>query len=232
MKPIIDVSEYQGDIDWSEASKHVAGAIIRLSSWRLSDGGNRLDHKAQVNAYEVLDAGLPIGAYVRANPWANSPATELMLFRAWWEDVVLDKVGDDDTSNLILTPAIDIEPTDKPEFDALVNWPEWIRSFIQLWNVATDSAPLMLYTSGSFFDSKYGGVLDIPLNVSFWVGDAAGFNHAPDAGGKTKWVFSGRTVLHQYSHKGTIPGIKGAVDLNAVMPYTQIYDLDYRGRRD
>lgn len=225
---IIDVSEHNGVIDWERVRQEdtkVTGAMIHLSSWRISSGGNRPDHQAAANWAGAKNTKINVfpvstGGYVRANPWANSPSTEAYLFHR-----LIEEFYDDDFVHLI--PAIDIEPTDHPEYDKLVDWPAWLREFIQEWDLLTNGARLQVYTSGSFFESKYGGVLDLPLNVSFWVGDAAQFNHAPDAGGKTKYTFSGRTLLHQYSHKGTVPGITGAVDLNAVMPYTDLIELSH-----
>lgn len=59
-KGVIDVSSWQGDIDWAEAKADgVEGAIIRLGfGW-----GNDADTKAQRNISECKRLGIPFGIY-------------------------------------------------------------------------------------------------------------------------------------------------------------------------
>lgn len=222
---ILDVSSYQGEIQWPTvtALPNFQGGMVRLSQWRLSEGGNAPDSRAAENVFALQAARVPVGGYVRANPWANSPDTECRL--------MLDRLAEHGMHpeypvySYSLLPAIDIEPTDDAVRDASVDWPRWKRAFFDVWERRTGGARILDYGSGSNFDGRYGGVLDIPPFVSFWVADAAAFNHAPDAGGKTRYTFSGRTLLHQHSARGVVPGIAGAVDLNGLMPYTQLRHL-------
>lgn len=59
-KGVIDVSEWQGDIDWAKAKADgVEGVIIRLGyGW-----GNNADEKAQRNISECKRLGIPFGVY-------------------------------------------------------------------------------------------------------------------------------------------------------------------------
>ena len=59
-KGVIDVSEWQGDIDWAKAKADgVEGVIIRLGyGW-----GNNADRKAQRNISECKRFGIPFGIY-------------------------------------------------------------------------------------------------------------------------------------------------------------------------
>lgn len=59
-KGVIDVSEWQGDIDWAKAKADgVEGVIIRLGyGW-----GNNADKKAQRNISECKRFGIPFGIY-------------------------------------------------------------------------------------------------------------------------------------------------------------------------
>lgn len=59
-KGVIDVSEWQGDIDWAKAKADgVEGVIIRLGyGW-----GNNADKKAQRNISECKRLGIPFGIY-------------------------------------------------------------------------------------------------------------------------------------------------------------------------
>ena len=57
---MIDVSSWQGDVDWAKAKADgVEGAIIRLGyGW-----GNYADAKAQRNINECKRLGIPFGIY-------------------------------------------------------------------------------------------------------------------------------------------------------------------------
>lgn len=222
---ILDVSSYQGSINWDSVvtTPGFQGAIVRLSQWRLSEGGNAKDSRADDNVRALMDKRVPVGGYVRANPWANSPDTECLLMLKRLEEVGMHPAAPVYSDSMI--PAIDLEPTDNAILDATVDWPAWIRAFFVSWEHRTNGARLLYYSSGSNFDGRYGGVLDVPPFVSLWVADASAFNHAPDAGGKTRYTFSGRTLLHQHSARGVVPGITGPVDLNAVMPYSDLNRL-------
>lgn len=59
-KGVIDVSEWQGDIDWAKAKADgVEGVIIRLGYGE----GNNADKKAQRNISECKRLGIPFGVY-------------------------------------------------------------------------------------------------------------------------------------------------------------------------
>lgn len=59
-KGVIDVSGWQGDIDWAKAKADgVEGAIIRLGYGE----GNNADKKAQRNISECKRLGIPFGIY-------------------------------------------------------------------------------------------------------------------------------------------------------------------------
>ena len=68
-KGVIDVSEWQGDIDWAKAKADgVEGAIIRLGYGE----GNNADKKAQRNISECKRFGIPFGIYWYS--YADTPA--------------------------------------------------------------------------------------------------------------------------------------------------------------
>lgn len=60
MPRIIDISRWQGVIDWPTVAKNVAGAMIKVGG---SDDGFYMDGMAQRNVIEARSAGLPIGVY-------------------------------------------------------------------------------------------------------------------------------------------------------------------------
>lgn len=64
---IVDVSQWQGVIDWATAKPHIAGAILRAGY-----GKGRADAQFQRNAAECNRLGIPCGAYWFS--YATSPA--------------------------------------------------------------------------------------------------------------------------------------------------------------
>ena len=55
----IDVSKYQGDIDWNS----VYGSGVKFAWIKATEGGDRVDDKFEQNWTRAKEAGLPRGAY-------------------------------------------------------------------------------------------------------------------------------------------------------------------------
>lgn len=62
MKTIIDVSTWQGKIDWEQAKPHIGGAIIRCGYG--SDIARQDDDQFKRNADECTRLGIPFGVYL------------------------------------------------------------------------------------------------------------------------------------------------------------------------
>ena len=60
---IADVSQYQGNINWSKASKVLKYAIIRVQHGDTGDADFRIDSKRNVNAAGAKKYGVPFGQY-------------------------------------------------------------------------------------------------------------------------------------------------------------------------
>lgn len=60
---IADVSQYQGNINWSKASKDLKYAIIRVQHGDTGDADFRIDSKRNVNAAGAKKYGVPFGQY-------------------------------------------------------------------------------------------------------------------------------------------------------------------------
>jgi lysozyme len=100
--PGIDVSKWQGTIDWSK----VAGAGIRFAIARATKGRTYIDPTFQANVNEARANGIVVGAYHRATPSGGATAN-IVDARAeanHYLDVASPGVGD-------LIPALDIEET-------------------------------------------------------------------------------------------------------------------------
>ena len=197
-KGVIDVSEWQGEIDW-EAAKNagVEGAIIRISyGWN-----NGFDKYALRNISECKRLGIPFGIYSYSYSYDKATAT------AEGTDIVslLRKAGVS-PNDLSYPVFYDLErwtwtgytpPTDPAVYDEIVN--AW---YGQLQAAGYNNLSVYSYTS-----YLYG-----PLN-------------SDNIHGKTRWVASygqrtGFTYTSnnrgwQYTSGGTVAGITGRVDLNA-----------------
>lgn len=198
-KGVIDVSEWQGDIDWAKAKADgVEGVIIRLGyGW-----GNNADKKAQRNISECKRLGIPFGIYWYS--YADTPS----IAKEEGADVVakLKQFGVN-ASDLAYPVYYDLEkwtweghqpPTDPNVYNDIVN----------NWYSALQSAG---YKNLSVY--SYTSYLQGPLK------------HA-DIYAKTTWVaqygarmgfdsFPTNSRGWQYTSSGKVDGISGNVDMNA-----------------
>lgn len=198
-KGVIDVSGWQGDIDWAKAKADgVEGAIIRLGYGE----GNNADKKAQRNISECKRLGIPFGIYWYS--YADTPS----LAKEEGADVVakLKQFGVN-PSDLAYPVYYDLEkwtweghqpPTDPNVYNNIVN----------NWYSALQSAG---YKNLSVY--SYTSYLQGPLK------------HA-DIYAKTTWVaqygarmgfdsFPTNSRGWQYTSSGKVDGISGNVDMNA-----------------
>lgn len=198
-KGVIDVSEWQGDIDWAKAKADgVEGVIIRLGyGW-----GNNADKKAQRNISECKRLGIPFGIYWYS--YADTPS----IAKGEGADVVakLKQFGVN-PSDLAYPVYYDLEkwtweghqpPTDPNVYNDIVN--NWYSA---LQSGGYKNLGVYSYTS----------YLQGPLNhaniyaKTTWVaqyGARMGFNSFPT--NSRGW---------QYTSSGKVDGISGNVDMNA-----------------
>ena len=198
-KGVIDVSGWQGDIDWAKAKADgVEGVIIRLGYGE----GNNADKKAQRNISECKRLGIPFGIYWYS--YADTPS----IAKGEGADVVakLKQFGVN-ASDLAYPVYYDLEkwtwkghqpPTDPNVYNDIVN----------NWYSALQSAG---YKNLSVY--SYTSYLQGPLNhadiyaKTTWVaqyGARMGFDSFPT--GNRGW---------QYTSSGKVDGISGNVDMNA-----------------
>ena len=207
---VIDVSHWQGGIDWravEAAPANVVGAMVRLG-----DGKDR-DRRAVENLRGAKAAGLLVGAYryLRAE---HGVERQIDLDRE-----ILGEAG----VRLDLPLCPDLEGGPDPDGDgprkASGAWQdvrsgvtvdtadvlEVVRGYIDAARELTGLEP-WLYTGRAWIDH----VKDPPpwtWEVPLWL--------AVGAGGRIPGPWGVRdVVLHQYSAKGRVRGITGPVDLN------------------
>ena len=92
----IDVSKYQGDVDWSA----VADSGVKFAWIKATEGGDRVDPQIEANWVAGAGAvGIPRGAYHFVY-WCRSPLEEIK----WFEQNVPAEAD-------ALPPVLDVEPT-------------------------------------------------------------------------------------------------------------------------
>lgn len=198
-KGVIDVSEWQGDINWQEArNAGVEGAIIRISyGW-----GNGYDNKALRNISECKRLGIPFGIYMYSYAENSGNAT------SEGADVasLLRKAGVD-PSDLAYPVYYDLEawswtghahPTSPAVYDGIVN--AW---FNQLRSAGYSNLAVYSYTS----------YLNNELNSSNIHAKTRWVAQYGSRMGYTSWSSNDRGW--QYSSSAHINGISGSVDVNA-----------------
>ena len=198
-KGVIDVSGWQGDIDWAKAKADgVEGVVIRLGyGW-----GNNADKKAQRNISECKRLGIPFGIY-----WYSYADTPSIAKEEGAGVVAKLKRFGVRASDLAYPVYYDLEkwtwkgrqpPTDPNVYNDIVN----------NWYGALQSAG---YKNLGVY--SYTSYLQGPLK------------HA-DIYAKTTWVaqygarmgfdsFSTNSRGWQYTSSGKVDGISGNVDMNA-----------------
>ena len=198
-KGVIDVSEWQGDIDWAKAKADgVEGVIIRLGyGW-----GNNADKKAQRNISECKRLGIPFGIYWYS--YADTPS----IAKEEGADVVakLKQFGVN-ASDLAYPVYYDLEKWTWKGHQPLTD-PNVYNDIVNNWYSALQSAG---YKNLSVY--SYTSYLQGPLK------------HA-DIYAKTTWVaqygarmgfdsFQTNSRGWQYTSSGKVDGISGNVDMNA-----------------
>ena len=198
-KGVIDVSSWQGDIDWAKAKADgVEGAIIRLGfGW-----GNDADAKAQRNINECKRLGIPFGIY--------------------WYSYAEDASGSRQEGNDVVSKLrqFGVSPNDLkyPVYYDLESWtwtghtpptnPNVYNGIVNAWYGALQSGGYQNLGVYSYTSYLHG-----PLNNA-------------NIYAKTRWVaqygpqmeftaFGTNDRGWQYTSSGQINGISGSVDMNA-----------------
>lgn len=198
-KGVIDVSSWQGDVDWAKAKADgVEGAIIRLGyGW-----GNYADAKAQRNINECKRLGIPFGIY-----W-YSYAYDANCARAEGNDVAakLSQMG--------------VSPND-------LKYPVYYD--LEKWTWAGHTPPTNPNVYSGMADAWYGALQFAGyknLGVYSYTSYLQGPLNNSNIYAKTRWVaqygaqmefpsFGTNDRGWQYTSSGHINGISGSVDMNA-----------------
>lgn len=193
LAPGIDVSNYQGSVDWPT----VASSGITFAYAKATEGTGFVDQTFAANWDGMKAAGIARGAYHFFRP-REDPQAQAALFA---QTVGAIEPGD-------MPPAVDIEATDGITGAALA---DRILSMLEAVEAQLKTRPI-IYTSPGFWNSY---VRDASGSWPAWTPSyylwVANYTSAPlpyIPNGWSLWVF------WQYSGDGRVPGVGTPVDLD------------------
>lgn len=187
---IIDVSRYQGDIDWQQVKADgVKGAILKTVSTNYTQfGGLYIDPYFEKNYAECKRLGIPVGAYYYTYAQDKAYADrELALFK---------KAITGKTFELPLVVDVEDNLLKPLSASALTDLVEYAAKTIESWGCYA-----MVYTYLNYQNTQ----LDMARLEKYDLWLAAYRNVRPTAPKHSIW---------QYSSTGKVKGINGNVDLN------------------
>lgn len=188
----VDVSFYQGDIDWQKvAEQGVEFAMIRCGYRGSSEGELFVDEKFEQNMQGALDAGLDVGVYFFSQSTGAIEAAEEALF-------VLDLIKD---YEIRMPVAFDWEPLEESRAQD-IDRDELTASALVFCEMIKDAGYtpcVYLYRYIAYYDYDLAKLADFQL----WIG-------APG----TTLDFYYEAAIWQFSFTSRLEGIDADVDMN------------------
>ena len=186
----VDVSKWQGPIDWTEAAR----AGLQFVFVKATEGGDRADPLFADHYDGARRAGLNVGAY---HFYYHCTSAETQA--RWFIQNVPRRPG-------TLPPVLDIEFTPTSPTCRTPPAPEAVRdniaTFQRIVGAHYGTRPV-IYTTVDFWEANDLG----RLNEEFWLRSVAG--HPRETYPGASWHF------WQYTGTGRVPGVATDVDLNA-----------------
>ena len=185
----IDVSHWQGPIDWAKV-----GTSVSFVSIKATEGKRGVDSLFEENWKGVAEDGRVRGAYHYFQPLID-PVAQARHF--------CDVVGS--LGPMDLPPELDLENPPAWEGVKLADRVPRVKAWIDEVRARLGRDP-MIYTSAYFWKTVFASAPDFNA-LPLWV---AHYTTKPAPAYPPGWDWS----FWQYSEKGTVPGINGPVDLN------------------
>lgn len=184
----IDISHYQGKIDWEQLKNAmIKGCPMRFVIIKSTEGSSRLDENFRENFNQARDFGFIRGVY---HFWSNKSTAREQAY--YFLDQVHLTDGD-------LPPVLDIEhkPADKSVEDFQRDVLTWLHIVEDKYH-----AKPIIYTYYKFKEQYLSAPVfdDYPYWIAHYYVDKVQY--------KGKWKF------WQHTDVGKLPGIKGYVDFN------------------
>ena len=196
--PGVDVSAYQGDIDWKKVkASGIEFAIIRLGYRGYESGKLVEDSKARQNMAGAAEAGLKIGAYFFSQALTTQEVDEEIEF-------MFSMLGEQYLEMpLVLDWEIPAANARTAKMDART------LTDIQLHfcrKVSDMGYQPMVYFNWTQSEKLY--YLSELEDYPFWL-----------ALYQDRMTYPWKVEMWQYTNTGRVPGIPGDVDINVYMPY-------------
>lgn len=185
--PGIDISHYQGNIDWDALSNDPHAGFVYI---KATEGVDLVDNTYQKNVNEAKRHGMKVGSYhfFRAN---TSAREQFNNFKRNFDPQKQD-----------LLPVVDVEVMpggmSKSKFDSC------LQELLNLMEKEYGKKP-MIYTGKNFYNKHFHGT-SFASNYKFWIATYA--DEQPVLNSNDDYL------IWQYSAKGRVKGIKGHVDMN------------------
>ncbi len=204
----IDVSKWQGSINWSQvASSGIEFAIIRVGYSGSSTGEIKMDPYFEQNIKGALANGIKVGVYF----YSQAVDEEEALVEAAWVCEVISKYQ-------ITYPVVyDCEGLTSNRIAGLTKTQRSKNAAAFLSYVRLAGYSPMMYASKSDFNNMWD--LGIINNCRYWLA------HYTSGGLSTPSDYGGSYQMWQYTSKGSVPGISGYVDMDiAYFSYSNTAD--------
>ena len=187
MKDIIDVSRYQGNIDWDKLAGKIGGAMLKTVSTNSRYGGIYIDQQFERNYAECRRLGIPVGAYYYT--YAQDAAT-VQAELAKLHEALAGKT-------FTLPIAVDVEDNKlKPlSADALTDLVIAAADAIESWGLYA-----MVYTYTWYSQTELN--MDRLAAYDLWIADYRSKRPTRKHG------------MWQYTSTGRLDGIAGNVDIS------------------
>lgn len=183
----IDVSHYQGRINWDDV---VSGTPISYVYLKATEGASLVDDTYERNLAEARRVGLSVGSYHFYRPNVN------------WEEQYENMCSVVKMEEQDLVPIIDIEHRGSGSIDSFL---ADLKSFIQKVTEHYGKKPL-LYTYHNFYNRYLSGQFsDYHFMIARYKSDSPTLDDGKDY------------IMWQYTSTGSIPGIRGNVDRSRLM---------------
>ena len=184
----IDISHYQGDIDWTKLkTAKIKNSPVKFILIKSTEGSNKLDENFNDNFYQARENGFIRGAY---HFWSNrtSPRQQAYYF--------LKQVHLEDGD---LPPVLDVEHKQKNKSNE-----EFQRDILTWLHIVEDKYHVkpIIYTYYKFKEAY----LNAPVfdDYPYWIAHYY----------VEKVAYKGSSKFWQHTDVGKLPGIKGYVDFN------------------
>ena len=204
----IDVSSWQGDINWEEVSSQIDYAILRLCDFECVDenGNVQLDSKFLQNMEACERLNIPVGVYYFSRATNSEEARKEAEFVA------------DQLTDYTLEYPVYLDSEIPEQRDMMFNRPDEFREFV--------SASLGYLQSRGYYTGIYTGVtdsvniMDLSNSQSFWLTSHETYDTEVEIDKFNEdnynlvYTPDSKVNAYQYCQRGSIRGIGGEIDVD------------------